>query len=144
MREISGKTVGVDTMNFIYAFEENPQYIPIVKPLFQRIERGDMKAVTSTVTVVECLVKPFETEDIQLLAKYRMVFRNFPNLLIFPPTLEVAEKAAQLRALHKIKTHDAIQLSTCLMHNASVFITNDVPLSRVADMAVIQLDDFIQ
>lgn len=138
---LKGKTVGIDTMSFIYAFEEHPRYLPIVKPLFQNMEKGVIKGVTSTITITECLVRPFEAGDITLLAKYRTVFKHFPNLAVVPPIHEVAEKAAELRAAYKIRTPDALQLAAALLNGASVFITNDGQLSKVAGIKIVVLDD---
>lgn len=143
LERITGKVVGIDTMNFIYAFEENPTYIKIVKSIFAKIEKGEIKGITNSITVTECLVRPFELGDISLLAKYKLVFRNFPNLSVYSIDMETTVKAAELRASHHIKTPDALQLATCLINNASVFITNDLPLSRVANMTIVQLNNFI-
>ena len=143
LKYLSGNTVGIDTMCFIYAFEENPTYLHIVKPLFEQIEKGEIKGITSTITVAESLVRPFERGDVSLLSRYRIVFRDFPNLAVVLPTIEISEKAAELRAIHKIRMPDALQISTSLIHNAKMFITNDLPLSKVSNIEIVQLDDLI-
>lgn len=143
LKEIKGEVVGIDTMSFIYAFEEHPTYLHIVRPLFEWVEKGEVNGITSTVTAAECLVKPYEAGDISLLAKYKMLFRNFPNMKVIPVTFEISEKAAELRALHKIRTPDAIQIAACLLNGARTFVTNDSSLSKAEGMSVVQLDDFL-
>jgi predicted nucleic acid-binding protein len=143
LKNVTGKIIGIDTMSFIYAFEENKKYITIVKPLFDNIEKGKIKAVTSTITVLECLVKPFEFRDITLLSKYKMIFKNFPHFSTIPLSFEISEKAAEIRAKYKIRTPDAIQIASSLLSDATFFITNDTSLSKIENMIVVQLDNFI-
>lgn len=144
LKKLKGKRVGLDTMCFIYAFEEHPKYLPAILPLFEKLERGEFHGITSTVSLAEILVRPFEVGDLPLIAKYRMLFRNFPNLEMLPVTFEVAEKAAELRAAHKIRTPDAMHLATSLVHGASFFISNDTDLSKVEGMSLILLDDLVR
>jgi predicted nucleic acid-binding protein len=138
---LKGKVVGLDTMSFIYLFEEHPDYLGKIKPLFEAIERGDTKGITSTVTVTECLIRPFEMADLPLVAKYRTVFKYFPNIEVLPPIYEVAEKAAELRAIYKIRTPDALQMATAIVNRADFFVTNDTKLSRVSEIRVMQIDE---
>lgn len=46
-----GGIIGIDTMSFIYLFEEHPDYTGRIRPFFEAIERGDVKGLTSTITV---------------------------------------------------------------------------------------------
>ncbi len=49
----------VDTATVIYFVEKNPSYYPRVLPIFQAIDAGRLTAVTSVVTLSECLVHPY-------------------------------------------------------------------------------------
>jgi len=51
--------VALDTMIFIYAFEDHPVYQAVLKSFFSALEKGEMSAVTSTLTLTECLVQPY-------------------------------------------------------------------------------------
>src|SRR2546423_772839 len=53
-----GQIVGLDTAPLIYYLEEHPTYLPLVDPFFDALARGDLHAVTSTVTLIEVLTQP--------------------------------------------------------------------------------------
>jgi hypothetical protein len=50
--------VGLDTAIFIYHFERHPKYFPLTQELFSGIEAGLRKGITSTITLMEIIVKP--------------------------------------------------------------------------------------
>ena len=52
------RIVGIDTAAFIYHLEENEEYLPFTDVLFKMIEAGKIRGVTSTITLMEVLVKP--------------------------------------------------------------------------------------
>jgi predicted nucleic acid-binding protein len=56
---------------------------------------------------------------------------------------EIAMEAAKLRATHKLKIPDAIQLATGFMNGADAFITNDVSFKREGQIEVIVLNELI-
>lgn len=59
LEALAGVTrVGIDTSPFIYLIEAHPLYLSLVAPLFQRVDAGEILAVTSTITVAEVSVRP--------------------------------------------------------------------------------------
>ncbi|GAA6621029.1 type II toxin-antitoxin system VapC family toxin [Scytonema sp. NUACC26] len=60
------KRLFLDSAPVIYAIEENLQYLPIVREIFERIENGLLIGVTSPVTLAECLVRPYRLEQTNL------------------------------------------------------------------------------
>jgi predicted nucleic acid-binding protein len=52
----------------------------------------------------------------------------------------IATEAAQIRAMHGIKTPDSIQLATASIGGANVFLTNDSRLVSMPGMRVLVLD----
>ena len=125
VRQLKGRRVTIDSMVFIYAFENHPIYVPLVRPILEALEKGEMEAVTSTLTLAECLVQPYKKKDAILAAQYRVLFHNFPNLFIYPLTEDTADKAAFLRAQYHLKIPDAIQLATAFAAGSRSFLTND-------------------
>jgi predicted nucleic acid-binding protein len=140
LKPLQGKKIALDTMIFIYAFEKHPVYLPLVKSFFREVERGRIITVTSTITLAECLVYPFRAKAIELAARYKTLFRDFPHLSVIPVTEEIAERAAWLRAQYQMKTPDAIQLATALISGSQFFLTNDEDLPRVDEIQVLILD----
>ena len=143
LRDVRGRRVALDTMIFIYAFEEHPIYQGILKSFFRALENGEITAVTSTLTITECLVQPYRKKDFALSAQYLVLFRNFPNLSIIPLTDEIAERTAFLRAQYNLRTPDAAQLATALVSNCHTFLTNDDRLLVAEGIRITVLDQFI-
>ena len=138
------KAYGIDTMVFIYHFEENPTYTPFTKPLFEFIEAGEARGVTSTLSLMEILVKPMQVGDLAAVEDYKYALTNFPNLKLRSLDLEVAEKAAELRAKHHIRPPDAIQIGTSLIEEAEAFITNDSKLKGISEIEIIIMKEIIE
>jgi predicted nucleic acid-binding protein len=136
--------VGLDTAIFIYHFERHPKYFPLTQELFSGIEAGLRKGITSTITLMEIIVKPLALGNRDIARKYEALLVNFPNLEIVDLDRNVIRQAARLRAGYRIRPPDALQASASLLNRVDVFITNDELLKRLRDeFEVIVLDDFI-
>jgi len=137
------KVVAIDTAPFIYLIERHPRYLPVVQPLFHRLDQGEFVAVTSSLTLLEVLVLPIRNHNIDLAVKYREILAGARNLSILPVNTVVAESAAGLRAIHGLKTPDAIQFATAGLSGAQVLITNDAALKSIPGVAVLILDQVL-
>ena len=135
--------IGLDTAIFIYHFEENPAYLPLTRDLLSSIESGERKGVTSTITLMEIIVKPLALGQIDVARKYEALLANFPNLEIIDLDRDVIRLAARLRAEYRLRPPDALQAAASLQHGAQAFITNDNLLKRLQDkIAVLVLEDY--
>jgi len=140
LKGLKSQKVGLDTMIFIYAFEEHPAYLPLLKNFFSVLEKGEIEAVTSTISITECLVQPYRKKDFALAAQYMVLFRNFPHLSVVPVTDDIAERSAFLRAHYNLKTPDAIQVATALISGSRAFLTNDENLASVKGIDILVLE----
>ena len=52
------KSIGLDTMCFIYQFADDPVYSPLTNTIFFLLEKQTIKAVTSIITVIEIFALP--------------------------------------------------------------------------------------
>ena len=129
--------VGIDTVAFIYHLEENQRYLPFTNVLFEMVENGAIKGVTSVVTMMEILVKPKQEKNEQAMEEYKFTFQTFPNLKIKPIDFGIAEKAAELRAVYGIKPPNALQIAASLDEGAKAFVTNDEKLKQVEEIEII-------
>jgi predicted nucleic acid-binding protein len=135
--------IGVDTAIFIYHFEENPAYLALTRELFSSIEEGERKGVTSTITLMEIIVKPLALKQIDVARKYEAMLVNFPNLEIVDLDRDVIRQAARLRAEYRLRPPDALQISASMLCGAEAFVTNDGAMRRLQEkMDVLLLDDF--
>ncbi len=132
--------VGIDAAPLIYYIEEHPRYLPLVDPFFDALDRGAFHAVASTVALLEVLVYPLRQHNDQLAQAYRRMLVESDVLTLFPPSVEIAEQAARLRADFFLKTPDALHLATARQMRASYFVTNDARLPAVLGIEIINLD----
>ena len=65
---LRGAVVGLDTAPLIYYIEENPDYLSVVQPFFEAMDRGEFHVVTSAVTLLEVLVHPLRRTPNPLLS----------------------------------------------------------------------------
>jgi predicted nucleic acid-binding protein len=136
-----GKLIGVDTSPMIYYLEEHPDYVGLLDPLFDMLDSGNCSIITSVVTLLEGLVIPIRANDNGLIRKWYDFLYNTDNITTVDVSPAIAKMAAQLRAVHeKLKTPDAVQISTAIVGGASVFLTNDSQLASISDIEVVLLD----
>lgn len=136
--------VALDTNSIIYLLERNFSYFKTVIDVFNLIESGKIKGVTSSLALTEILTKPYRMGDYKLVNEYKILFRHFPNLHVLSVDIRIGEKAAWLRAKYNFKTPDAIFLATALVSEAEIFISNDEQLKKITELEVLYLRDFVQ
>ncbi len=142
IESLRGSIVGLDTTPLIYYTEANPTYIEVVDPFFKAVERGEFIVVTSIVTLLEVLVRPFRDGDLELAQEYRDFLFDSDNVSIRFLSQKIVEEAAHLRAFHNnIRTPDAIQMATAIDANASFFLTNDTRLPSLPNLKTLVLGD---
>lgn len=143
MKDLIGKIVGLDTMLFIYHIEDNPKYAAITERLFDTIEHGSCKAVTSILTLIELLIKPKREGNLIAVGDYRDMILTFPNLMVMDVNLRVSDIASDMRAKYRIRVPDAIQIASAIVGGSQSFITNDEGLKKVKDVNIILLDEWL-
>ncbi|MBM4033007.1 MAG: type II toxin-antitoxin system VapC family toxin [Planctomycetes bacterium] len=143
VRELRGTIVGLDTAPLIYFMEEHPKYGRIVVPFFEAMDRGEFSVVTSVLTLSEALTEPFRKGALELAEDYRRILLRAAHLTTVDVTPEIAEAAARLRADHKLRTPDAIQIATVRREGASSLVTNDTELPPLPGLRVIVLRDLL-
>jgi predicted nucleic acid-binding protein len=131
----------LDTAPVIYFIEENPQYLARVRLAFDHIDAGELTAVTSPITLSECLVHPYRLRQPQAVAAFRELIVYGDNVTFFAIDDEIADNAASLRAHHNLTLADALQAATALAAGCDAFLTNDPALKRVSALDVIVLGE---
>lgn len=131
--------VAIDTAVFIYFLEEHPVFLPIVEPLFEAIDAGRLRAVTSTLTLLETLVVPYRAGNLALAAQYEALLVRSRHLSLVDIDRPLLRAAAALRARHAIKTPDALQVAAALSAGCRSFVTNDRKLPTIPGLEVIDL-----
>lgn len=144
-RLAKAKVIGLDTPIFIYFLEEHKKYKELAQITVNGIEKGKWQGITSTITLMEITVRPWQVGRESIAREYEAVLVHFPNLSIVDINRNVARIAAQLRAKYKISAPDALQVGASLNFGAKAFLTNDKRLSKFEELIdVIVLDDYIE
>jgi len=107
-RLAKAKVIGLDTSIFIYFLEDNAQYGPLAQVAINGIEKGKWQGVTSTITLMEITVRPWQLGRESAAREYEAVLVHFPNLSIVDVNRNVARAAAQLRAKYNVAPPDAL------------------------------------
>jgi uncharacterized protein len=133
-------TVVLDSCVFVYQLEENPRYLPLTDLIFSWLQRPESAAIASTIAMMELLVQPYRDKDISRVDGCFALLSKFPNLAWAPPSMEIADVAASLRAEHRLKTPDAIIAATAVVSGAKALITNDTSFRRVESIDTLLLN----
>jgi predicted nucleic acid-binding protein len=72
--------------------------------------------------------------------EFYALLSTYPNLDWIAPNLEIADVAARIRAVHRLRTPDALQAATAVQAEATGLITNDPVFERVKDFETLVLD----
>ena len=136
--------IALDSSIFIYHLEDHPRYAPLTEIIFDDLEKGMNKGITSYLTLMEIITKPKAEGLLQVARDYEYYLTTFPNLTFYEMGIEIARKASDLRAIERIKSPDAIQLSTAILHGATAFLTNDKIFERVKGIDILILDKFLK
>lgn len=131
----------LDTAPVIYYVEKNPYYLTSVKIVFDRIDDGLLTAVTSPVTLAECLVAPYRLGLTQLREDFNDVIVHGNNTLFVLIDQDTGRQAAELRVRYNLLLSDALQIAAALIADCDTFLTNDSMLKRVTELRVLVMDE---
>ncbi|MFS2189317.1 type II toxin-antitoxin system VapC family toxin [Mucilaginibacter sp. Mucisp84] len=133
------KRIFLDTAPLIYFIEGHSTYQEKLIEYFSANDNGEFAFITSSITLLEVLVKPIKDRKTKLVSQYKNILLNAEGIQIFGISNEVAEKAAELRAKYNLRTPDALQIASALIHEADYFFTNDHRLNSVTEISIITL-----
>jgi predicted nucleic acid-binding protein len=141
--DLESGPVALDTQIFIYFIEEDGRYLPLIKPLFEAIDAGDLLAVTSGLSLMEVLVVPYRLGNAALADRYESLLTRSRGLRFIEVDRPLLKAAAQLRATFKLKPPDAIQVAAALVGNCTSFLTNDRRIRAVPGLKILQVKNYL-
>lgn len=127
----------LDANCFIYSVEHIEPYCTLLEPVWRR-----GRIMTSELTRLEVLVKPFQAGDAELQNTYRELL-DAAEVERLPLTADILEEAARLRAATGIKTPDAIHAASALLWNAALLLSNDKGFQQVSALSFVYLRDLV-
>ncbi|EDZ92545.1 MAG: hypothetical protein P5702_20965 [Limnospira sp. PMC 1291.21] len=88
----------LDTSPVVYFVEENPDFWPLVRMIFDRIENAGLVGVVGPITLAECLVVPYRTGDVKGQREFRELLTNTENIQF----VEIGQSMGQLAGEHDL------------------------------------------
>lgn len=137
--ELRGKAVYLDTNIFIYMVEGYEPERTLIQALADAVDRHELVAVTSELTLAELLVKPLELGRADVVAIYAELVRHSERLTVPPIDRATLIEVARLRATLGILLPDAIHVATAVLAGCAAFLTNDRRLKLPDSLALVGL-----
>lgn len=96
-----------------------------------------MIAITSAITLAECLVAPYRLGIPQLQQDFIDLISQGEHTEFVGINRAIAQTAAALRARYNLSLTDALQVASALESNSQALLTNDAGLQRVAEIPIV-------
>ena len=93
--------------------------------------------------MTELLVEPYRDSAKQRVNAFYALLSTYPNLEWIAPNLAIADAAAAIRAVHRLRTPDALQAATAIQAGVTGLITNDPVFQRVRSFETLLLDSVL-
>ncbi|MFN2238605.1 MAG: type II toxin-antitoxin system VapC family toxin [Thermoanaerobaculia bacterium] len=130
----AGALILMDSAPIIYVLEGHPRYSDRFEPIFDLQASGDIRFAVTTMTIAEVLTGPLAAGEETLARRYRSVLESWQ---VIDMDSSIAESAARMRALFRLKLADAVQVASAIAINADALVTHDRDFSRVRGLNVI-------
>lgn len=117
-----------DTNLFIYLLDAQSPLRPSVHSLREKMLSAGVGLVTSTMTLAEVMTGPRRMKQEGLAAQYKSAISQVASIVPFEE--QAADLYSSIRAAHRVKPPDAIQLACAAAHGVELFITNDAELGK--------------
>jgi predicted nucleic acid-binding protein len=138
---ISGSTLYLDANLLIYAMEDLGEYGKKMRGLFARIDSGELRGVTSELSLAEVLVKPIRDGAESIRKQYETMLAVSGPLTVAPVARAALVRAAELRAASSLRLPDALHAATSELLGCTTFVTNDLAFLTLPSLPVLLLND---
>jgi predicted nucleic acid-binding protein len=131
-----GATVLVDTNPIIYLLEGHALASKF-EPVFADVDAGRIQAIVTPITLAEVMTGPLKAGNEAVAERYRRALTTNPGWTLREIDADIAILAARLRAQHRLKLPDAIQLAVALHEDCHALVTHDRDFGKVDDLLVL-------
>lgn len=129
------RRIYLDTNALISVLEKAGKLDAAQKTLVGEIDKGELEAVTSELTLAECLVKPIAEKDEPLIRAYLSLLAVDSEFVrVSDVSRTVLLEAARIRAGTGVKLPDAIHIATANISQCDAFVSNDRRLASANTM----------
>jgi predicted nucleic acid-binding protein len=141
LTDLLGQRVYLDANVFIYALEALTPWKEAAQGVLQIVDAGGCYAVSSELTLAECLVKPLQLGQQENAVVFDQAIQSRPYFTVVPVSREILVEAARIRAAAGLKLPDAIHAATALQSACGMFVTNDKSLGRLPGLETVLLSE---
>ncbi len=138
---VGRKDVVIDTMFFIYLFEDCPKYGELCDVILGMLSAGSFSALITPVTAAEIIVKPLSAGRSDLADLYISALHDIKNARQAVVRVDIGQLAGALRAKYNLPLPDMFQVAVAMQAEKPSIITNDKALKRVSEVEVFLLDE---
>jgi len=126
-KALAGKKILVDTNIIIYLTDATPPYANWSRQLFELIERGDIFAVFSIISIAEVIQGLIKKGDHRNAGEIKNYLLNFPNTECQSVTPEVLEQIGNDHRIHwsRLRTIDSLIIASGLVNGVEKIVSND-------------------
>jgi predicted nucleic acid-binding protein len=135
------RRIYVDANVFIYGLEKIEPWSQHSARILGMIDNGTVRAVTSELTLAECLVAPFKNGRDDLAKLYETAIQSREHLVVSAVSRSTLIEAALLRATSTFRLPDAIHAATCLGAKCDIMLTNDNGFAGLPGVTVMTLGE---
>ncbi len=144
IKKAKASQVYFDANIFIYALEGISPFSEELRDVFKSVDNGQLTALTSELSLAECMVKPFMEKDSAKQATFEKTFTTSDTFEVIPVSRPILKEAALLRATYTaLRLPDAIHLATALFRQCTIFLTNDSRMKSTPQIQLLLLKDYI-
>jgi predicted nucleic acid-binding protein len=126
-KALMGKKILVDTNIIIYLIDATPPYAALARQLFEMIEKGDLRAVFSIISVAEVMQGLIKRGDPRNAGEIKNYLLHFPNTVSQDITPEVLEAIGDDPRIGwpRLRTIDSLIIASGLVNEVEKFVSND-------------------
>ncbi len=121
----SFRRVALDTNALIYYLDGVAPYAAPMTALMRHAEAGRLELVVPSLVELELRVGPLRDHDAEALRRIDLLLSYFPNLRVADMGRDAVLVAAELRALHGLKTPDALVAGVARVEGCDAIVGND-------------------
>lgn len=118
------------------------RYLPLTRALLEMLDRGELTASTSALSIYQLLVEAYRRGEAETAATAERYLTTIPGLDVIDLTPAIARQAAQVRAQLGGTAERAVQIATALSEGAHTYLTQRSAFRRVAGMSVESMELF--
>ena len=126
----------LDTNVVIYLIEQtSPQWGARASARIAAARANQDRFAVSDLTRLECRVGPIAANDSITLGQFDTFFQS-AEVQVLLLTTAVCDRATIIRARHRYRTPDALNLAAAVDAGCDIFLTNDLRLRAFSDITV--------